>query len=88
MVAYKLALRFFFLLIGLVCVCVCVGEVEGEPPSKRLKKNNGVEQYSFNLKHGSLLLMRGNTQRDWLHSVPKRLKAGSTRVNLTFRRVV
>lgn len=64
------------------------GEVEGEPPSKRLKKNNGVEQYSFNLKHGSLLLMRGNTQRDWLHSVPKRLKAGSTRVNLTFRRVV
>nr|XP_043611064.1 DNA oxidative demethylase ALKBH2 [Erigeron canadensis] len=63
-------------------------EVEGEPSSKRAKKNNDVERHSFKLKHGSLLLMRGNTQRDWLHSVPKRAKAESARVNLTFRRVM
>ncbi|KAK9054993.1 hypothetical protein SSX86_026072 [Deinandra increscens subsp. villosa] len=46
------------------------------------------EKHCFNLKHGSLLLMRGNTQRDWLHSVPKRAKAQSARINLTFRRVM
>ncbi|PON57635.1 DNA oxidative demethylase ALKBH [Parasponia andersonii] len=59
-----------------------------EPASKRLKKSNQVDQHSFTLKHGSLLLMRGFTQRDWLHSVPKRAKADATRINLTFRRVV
>ncbi|KAM6601855.1 hypothetical protein CsatA_021464 [Cannabis sativa] len=62
---------------------------EEEPASKRLKKSiNQVDQHSFTLKHGSLLVMRGYTQRDWLHSVPKRAKAGATRINLTFRHVV
>lgn len=60
---------------------------EGEPPSKRSKNNVYPDQHSFVLKHGSLLLMRGNTQRDWLHSVPKRAKAESVRINLTFRHV-
>ncbi|KAK9054991.1 hypothetical protein SSX86_026070 [Deinandra increscens subsp. villosa] len=63
------------------------GEVVGERPNKRAKTNS-VEKHTFNLKHGSLLLMRGNTQRDWLHSVPKRAKAESARINLTFRRVM
>ncbi|KAG5516235.1 hypothetical protein RHGRI_037062 [Rhododendron griersonianum] len=62
--------------------------VKGEPPSKRLKKNRQSDQHSFTLKHGSLLLMRGYTQRDWVHSVPKRAKAEATRINLTFRRVL
>ncbi|KAI8524881.1 hypothetical protein RHMOL_Rhmol13G0184100 [Rhododendron molle] len=62
--------------------------VEGEPPIKRLKKNNQSDQHSFTLKHGSILLMRGYTQRDWVHSVPKRAKAEATRINLTFRRVL
>ncbi|XP_057513178.1 DNA oxidative demethylase ALKBH2 isoform X2 [Actinidia eriantha] len=62
--------------------------VEGEPPRKRSKKNNHSDQHSFTLKHGSLLLMRGHTQRDWVHSVPRRAKAEATRINLTFRRVV
>ncbi|EOY29003.1 Oxidoreductase, 2OG-Fe(II) oxygenase family protein isoform 1 [Theobroma cacao] len=58
------------------------------PPSKRLKKSNNVDQHCFRLKHGSLLVMRGYTQRDWLHSVPKRAKAETTRINLTFRHVL
>ncbi|XP_052180537.1 DNA oxidative demethylase ALKBH2 isoform X2 [Diospyros lotus] len=62
--------------------------VDAEPPSKRSKKNSNADQHSFTLKHGSLLLMRGYTQRDWLHSVPKRAKAEATRINLTFRRIV
>ncbi|OAY65775.1 Alpha-ketoglutarate-dependent dioxygenase alkB [Ananas comosus] len=46
------------------------------------------DQHSFVLKHGSLLVMRGYAQRDWHHSVPKRAKAESVRINLTFRRVL
>ncbi|KAI4298834.1 hypothetical protein L6164_032350 [Bauhinia variegata] len=58
-----------------------------EPASKRLKKSSPGDQHSYTLKHGSLLVMRGNTQRDWIHSVPKRAKAEATRINLTFRLV-
>ncbi|KAK8501989.1 hypothetical protein V6N13_023239 [Hibiscus sabdariffa] len=58
-----------------------------KPPSKRFKKSS-QDQHNFTLKHGSLLVMKGNTQRDWLHSVPKRAKAETTRINLTFRRVL
>ncbi|GAA0147523.1 oxygenase [Lithospermum erythrorhizon] len=62
--------------------------LDGEPPSKKVKKSKDPDQHTFMLKHGSLLVMRGYTQRDWLHSVPKRVKAGSTRINLTFRLVL
>ena len=37
------------------------------------------------LKHGSLLLMRGDCQVNWEHSVPKTSKPKNLRVNLTFR---
>ncbi|KAK1576859.1 hypothetical protein Q3G72_017045 [Acer saccharum] len=60
---------------------------DDEPVSKRLKKSSNPDHHSFTLKHGSLLVMRGYTQRDWLHSVPKRAKAEATRINLTFRYV-
>ncbi|EPS70049.1 hypothetical protein M569_04715, partial [Genlisea aurea] len=51
-------------------------------------KKRDDDRHSFVLKHGSLLVMGGNTQRDWLHSVPRRVKASSVRINLTFRRIV
>ncbi|KAM1108790.1 hypothetical protein ACFX13_005490 [Malus domestica] len=60
---------------------------EQEPASKRIKRNH-ADQHSFMLKHGSLLVMRGYTQRDWMHSVPKRSKVEATRINLTFRNVL
>ncbi|KAL3740957.1 hypothetical protein ACJRO7_022128 [Eucalyptus globulus] len=59
-----------------------------EPKSKRLRKSHDPDQHSFVLKHGSLLVMKGYTQRDWLHSVPKRAKPMSIRINLTFRCVL
>lgn len=59
-----------------------------EAASKRLKKSNNADQHSFLLKHGSLLVMRGYTQRDWIHSVPKRAKVDAVRINLTFRLVL
>ncbi|KAG4948897.1 hypothetical protein JHK82_042089 [Glycine max] len=58
----------------------------GEPASKRLKKgSHDADQHTFRLRHGSLMVMRGYTQRDWIHSVPKRAKAEATLINLTFR---
>jgi alkylated DNA repair dioxygenase AlkB len=35
--------------------------------------------------HGSYLLMRGSTQRSWLHQVPKEAKPRGPRINLMFR---
>ncbi|GBG69192.1 hypothetical protein CBR_g3891 [Chara braunii] len=45
-------------------------------------------KYSFTLQHGSLLVMKGYTQRDWEHSVPRRAGIHTTRINLTFRLVI
>jgi alkylated DNA repair dioxygenase AlkB len=38
------------------------------------------------LENGSLLLMKGETQTHWLHSLPKSAKIRSPRINLTFRK--
>jgi alkylated DNA repair dioxygenase AlkB len=40
------------------------------------------------LTHGSLLIMRGGTQANWLHQIPKTAKPVEERLNLTFRVVV
>ena len=39
------------------------------------------------LTDGSLLLMAGETQRNWQHAVPKETREKSARINLTFRRI-
>lgn len=39
------------------------------------------------LEHGSLLLMKGITQKHWLHQLPKTKKVGTPRINLTFRTI-
>jgi len=40
------------------------------------------------LPSGSVLLMKGDTQRYWKHGVPKQTQPCGPRVNLTFRRVL
>ncbi|CAN6479773.1 unnamed protein product [Victoria cruziana] len=55
--------------------------------TKESSKGGSKDKHSFMLKHGSLLVMKGYTQRDWLHSVPKRASALGVRINLTFRHV-
>jgi len=40
------------------------------------------------LAHGSLLLMKGTTQRFWLHQIPKTKKVLAPRINLTFRAII
>ncbi|MBV4360238.1 alpha-ketoglutarate-dependent dioxygenase AlkB family protein [Pinibacter aurantiacus] len=46
------------------------------------------ESHSVLLENGSLLLMKGATQTNWLHSLPKSKKVSAPRVNLTFRTIV
>lgn len=37
------------------------------------------------LKHGSLLIMKGSTQHNWFHQIPKTSRMIEERINLTFR---
>ncbi|RAU84133.1 alpha-ketoglutarate-dependent dioxygenase AlkB family protein [Pontibacter arcticus] len=53
--------------------------------SFRHRINKDLKPLSINLTNGSLLLMQGATQRNWLHSLPKTTKPISERINLTFR---
>ena len=43
---------------------------------------------SLMLENGSLLVMKGTTQTNWLHRLPKTTKVSKPRVNLTFRTMV
>lgn len=46
------------------------------------------ETVSLMLAHGSLLVMQGATQTHWKHRLPPTKRAGTPRVNLTFRTIV
>ena len=43
------------------------------------------ERLSLRLASGSLMIMRGKTQQNWLHHLPRRARCSRPRVNLTFR---
>ena len=43
--------------------------------------------HAIDLTHGSLLVMAGDTQRDWRHAVPRTRSTVGPRINLTFRYV-
>jgi alkylated DNA repair dioxygenase AlkB len=51
------------------------------------KHKQSGESVSLNLAHGSLLIMKGTTQKNWLHSLPKTKKNVDPRVSLTFRQM-
>lgn len=44
-------------------------------------------KFEIELKHGTLLLMRGETQHYWQHQVPKTSAVIGERLNLTFRAI-
>jgi len=46
------------------------------------------KQFSIKLKSGSVLLMGGDCQKNWKHSLPTRLRIKDSRINLTFRSIV
>lgn len=45
------------------------------------------ERVEMVLAHGSLLVMKDETQANWLHSLPKAAKINAPRINLTFRAI-
>lgn len=52
------------------------------------KHKKTKETISLVLHHGSLLLMKGETQSHWLHRLPPTKKTNQPRINLTFRTIV
>ncbi len=52
------------------------------------KHKKGGQSIEIVLEPGSLLLMKGDTQVHWLHSLPKSTKVQKPRINLTFRTIV
>ena len=53
----------------------------------RLKRKDGTVAFFERLPSGSLLVMAGDTQKNFRHEVPKEPRVTQPRINLTFRRV-
>ena len=51
------------------------------------KHKKKKELVSLQLEHGSLLIMKGETQAHWLHRLPPTAKVTAPRINLTFRKI-
>jgi alkylated DNA repair dioxygenase AlkB len=54
----------------------------------QMKHKSDDAEWKVLLTHGSLLLMKGPTQQNWKHALPKDKKIREPRINLTFRRIV
>ncbi len=52
------------------------------------KPHHAAPTLGVDLVHASVLVMRGPTQQNWLHAVPKSAKQIGPRINLTFRKIV
>lgn len=52
------------------------------------KHKESNETVSLILEHGSLLVMKGTTQTNWLHRLPPTKLVSKPRINLTFRMIV
>ena len=67
------------------------------PPNRATNKGAAVEKagggsgsLKLALGSGDMVLMRGKTQANWLHSIPKRkgAEADGGRINITFRKAI
>src|SRR3546814_51955 len=52
------------------------------------KFNRPGDTHKLRLASGSLLVMAGATQRNWVHGIEKETTSCGPRVNITFRRIV
>lgn len=52
------------------------------------KHKTTAKAIGLELAHGSLLVMKGETQHHWLHRLPPRANIHRPRINLTFRTVM
>ena len=60
----------------------------GAPRRFLLRPKRGGAAVPVVLEPGSLLVMRGGTQRHWIHCVPPTRRPVGPRINLTFRRIL
>ncbi|MDE0310101.1 MAG: alpha-ketoglutarate-dependent dioxygenase AlkB [Acidiferrobacterales bacterium] len=60
----------------------------GEQRKFMMKHKKLACRWERHLKHGSALVMAGDTQRYWRHCVPKTKSCNAERINLTFRQIV
>lgn len=51
------------------------------------RRDDQSERVEVEPAHGSVIVMAGRTQHEWVHSVPKTARPVDARVNLTFRRL-
>lgn len=54
----------------------------------RHRQDRAKPTQRLTLADGSLLVMRGNSQRDWKHAIPKTRRQVGPRVNLTYRLIL
>lgn len=60
----------------------------GETREFLIRRNDDPsKKIALPLKHGTLLLMKGELQHFWKHCIPKRKSVKGSRFNLTFRRI-
>lgn len=52
------------------------------------KHKQTKQTLSVMLENGSVLIMKGSTQANWLHCLPKTKKITKPRINLTFRTII
>lgn len=52
------------------------------------KHKESKQRIDIILENGSLLVMKGTTQKHWLHRLPPTKKVHNPRINLTFRTIV
>lgn len=61
----------------------------GETRDFILRRNSDHSQkITIPLKHGTLLIMKDDIQDHWQHAIPKRKNIISSRINLTFRKII
>jgi alkylated DNA repair dioxygenase AlkB len=53
-----------------------------------LKNRGSNETISLLLENGSMLVMKGETQKNWVHSLPVSKRIVDPRINLTFRTII
>lgn len=61
------------------------------PPDPENPDRPAPKQLKLTLGSGDMILMRGRTQSNWLHSIPKRTGKNAEdggRINITFRRAM
>jgi alkylated DNA repair dioxygenase AlkB len=70
--------------INPVIASISLGE---ERPFHFKHRTLKTERHKIDLKHGSLLLMKGEMQHFWLHQISKTKRKIQPRINLTFRKL-